>query len=147
MRYMMISVLALVAVLSPAWAELYPKTGVVVVKITGVTGSGGTVRGYLFNNKDSWLKYDRAVCAASAEANPGQVILRFEKVPIGDRYSLSVYQDENGNGKMDTGSFIPIPTEPVGASNYEGKSMPRYYDCSFFFKTSPQNLTVQLRKI
>lgn len=36
-------------------------------------------------------------------------------VPAG-RYAVRLYQDENGNGKLDTGLF-KIPTEGVGCSN------------------------------
>jgi uncharacterized protein (DUF2141 family) len=140
-------VLALGALVSSALAELYPKTGVVLVKVVGVESANGTVHGYLFNSKDSWLNNKKAVCSASTAARQGETLLRFEKVPLNDRYALSVYQDENGNGKMDTGSFLPIPKEPVGASNHDGSSMPRYFECSFYFKTSPADVVVKLRKV
>jgi uncharacterized protein (DUF2141 family) len=139
--------LATAALLASASAELYPKTGTIAVKVVGLETAKGTVRGHLFNSKDSWLKYDRAICAASAKAKQGETVLRFERVPLNDRYALSIYQDENENGKMDAGSFIPIPKEPVGASNHDGNSMPRYFECSFYFKTSPSDLTVKLRKL
>lgn len=146
-RFFLCLFIAAAALWSQAAAELYPKTGVLIVRIVGVPSSEGTIRGFLYNSKDNWLKEQRAVCSASAAATSGQTVLRFEKVPLQDRYALSVYQDENGNGKMDTGSLIPIPKEPVGASNYEGGSMPRYYECSFFFKASPTELTVKLRRV
>lgn len=147
MRPFLFSLLVTAVLLASASADLYPKTGTIVVKILGLESAKGTVRGYLFNSKDSWLKYERAVCSTSAEAKTGETVLRFEKVPLNDRYALSVYQDENENGLMDAGSLIPIPKEPVGASNYDGSSMPRYYECSFYFKTSPTDLTVKLRKL
>lgn len=147
MRNLIFGGLLLVALLTTAKAELYPKTGVLVVTVQGVESSQGTVRGYLFRNKDSWLQYDHAAVSATAPAREGQTVLRFEKVPLNARYAVSVYQDENNNGTMDTRSLLPIPKEPVGASNHQGNSMPRYFECSFYFKTSPTDLTVKLRKI
>ena len=43
------------------------------------------------------------------------LIIRFENLPFG-QYSVSVYQDANNNGKLDTNIF-GIPTERYGFSN------------------------------
>ena len=147
MRKSLKLLLPIALLLSPALADLYPKTGIVEVQVSGVTSNQGTVRGYVFANRDSWLKNERAVAVATTAAKAGEVELRFDKVPLGERYAISVYQDENDNGKLDTRSVLPIPTEPVGASNYQGGSMPRYFECSFYFKTSPTKLSLELRKI
>jgi uncharacterized protein (DUF2141 family) len=43
-------------------------------------------------------------------------------LPAG-QYVFSIYQDSNGNGKLDT-NLIGIPREKFGFSNYDGKSAP-----------------------
>jgi uncharacterized protein (DUF2141 family) len=43
-------------------------------------------------------------------------------VPEGE-YFIFVYQDHNGNGKLDTG-FLNRPKELIGISNYNGRGIP-----------------------
>jgi uncharacterized protein (DUF2141 family) len=54
----------------------------------------------------------------------------FEDVPSGE-YAISLYQDENDNGKLDIGAFGP--TEKWGFSNNAKGNMgpPKYEDCKF----------------
>lgn len=146
-RRLAATLLALLCLTGQLIAELYPKTHTLVVTVKNVGSNKGRVVGYLFDSKDTWLDYKRAALVTSSEAKPGIVTLTFEKVPVSARYSLSVYHDENDNGVMDVGSLIPMPAEPVGASNHSGSSMPRFYDCSFRLKANPTQLTVTLREL
>ena len=59
------------------------------------------------------------------------VTIVFENIPSGE-YAVSLYHDENGNGKLDTGLF-GIPTEKYGFSNNaKGQyGPPSYEDCKF----------------
>ncbi len=52
-------------------------------------------------------------------------------LPFG-KYAVTVFQDMNGNKKMDTG-FLGIPTEPVAFSNnvHPRFSAPKWKDCEF----------------
>jgi 4,4'-diapolycopenoate synthase len=61
------------------------------------------------------------------------------------RYAISVYQDINGNHKLDTGMF-GIPNEPVGASNNPKPRMgpPRFEDCAFSMGNSDQTISISL---
>jgi uncharacterized protein (DUF2141 family) len=45
----------------------------------------------------------------------GHATCQFENIPSGT-YAVSVFHDENSNGKLDT-NFLGIPREGVGASN------------------------------
>ena len=42
-------------------------------------------------------------------------------------YRVSAFQDENGNGRLDTGLF-GIPREPFGISNYSGRGIPGNFE-------------------
>jgi uncharacterized protein (DUF2141 family) len=42
-------------------------------------------------------------------------------------YRIMVFQDENGNGRLDTGLF-GIPKEPFGISNYSGRGIPGNFE-------------------
>ena len=108
-------------------AELYPKTGIIKVRVTGIESDKGQIRAELFDRKDRWMKSERAAVTKTIKAKAGTV--EFEMVaPLDRRYALSIHHDENANGKVDTGFPIPKPVEPVGASNFSGNSIPRFYD-------------------
>ena len=62
-------------------------------------------------------------------------------------YGLSVYDDENGNGKMDE-NFLGMPKEGFGLSNYKikGLSRPAFKDFSFPLKTNENRaVTVEMK--
>ena len=62
-------------------------------------------------------------------------------------YGLSVYDDENDNGKMDY-NFLGIPKEGFGLSNYQikGLSRPAFKDFSFPLKNNENKaVTVELK--
>src|SRR5882762_6702801 len=51
----------------------------------------------------------------SGEASNGKCEFQFESIPYGV-YAVAIYQDVNGNGKLDKGMF-GIPSEPFAFSN------------------------------
>jgi acyl-CoA reductase-like NAD-dependent aldehyde dehydrogenase/uncharacterized protein (DUF2141 family) len=60
-------------------------------------------------------------------------------------YAVSVYEDLNGNHKLDH-NFLGIPQEPVGASNNPKARVgpPRFDECSFHIGTTSKNITISL---
>jgi acyl-CoA reductase-like NAD-dependent aldehyde dehydrogenase/uncharacterized protein (DUF2141 family) len=60
-------------------------------------------------------------------------------------YAVSVYEDLNGNHKLD-GNILGIPREPVGASNNPPARMgpPRFHECSFRVGAVDQTITITL---
>lgn len=60
-------------------------------------------------------------------------------------YAVSVYEDLNGNHKLDH-NFLGIPQEPVGASNNPKVRMgpPHFDECSFQIGTTSKNITITL---
>jgi len=61
------------------------------------------------------------------------------------RYAVSLYEDLNGNHKLDH-NFLGIPREPVGASNNPRGRMgpPRFADCLFEIGSDPKAITVHM---
>lgn len=55
-----------------------------------------------------------------------EVVSKELNLPTGN-YIFSIFQDSNGNGKLDT-NLIGIPSEKFGFSNYDGKSAPGSFD-------------------
>jgi uncharacterized protein (DUF2141 family) len=66
------------------------------------------------------------------------------ELPPGD-YAVSVYEDLNGNHKLDH-NILGIPREPVGASNNPAARMgpPRFTDCSFHVGTADETITISM---
>jgi len=60
---------------------------------------------------------------------------------------VSVYQDSNRNGKLDT-NFVGMPKEPVGISNYSGKGIPGGFDkLKAVIKNTDAVLTVNMTRL
>ena len=88
--------------------------GTLDVTVHGVQPRVGHVVVSLFDSKTHWLKKtlaEQRIPVGGAD----QVMLQFVDLPPGT-YALSVYYDEDSNGRMNTG-FMRIPSEPVGFSN------------------------------
>ena len=80
-------------------------------------------------DKENFMKSPLNGQMAAVTAETVTIVL--ENVPPGE-YAVSLFQDENDNGKLDTGLF-GIPTEKYGFSrNAKGKyGPPSYEDCQF----------------
>ena len=82
------------------------------VEVLGARSDKGTVDGALYADAASWLKTPRAGERQPAAA---RVLLIYRDLPAG-RYALSLFHDENGNGKLDS-NMIGMPVEAYGFSN------------------------------
>ncbi len=92
----------------------------VTILIEGVDTEGGPLYVAV---ADSEQTYGKKTPYLAFVLEPGAETVRVSKeLPTGD-YVISVYQDLNRNGKLDTKLF-GIPNEPVGISNYGGKGIP-----------------------
>jgi len=89
------------------------------LEISGVTATGADkpsqVQVAAYSSADIWLKKPTATArAASTEARDGVLKVRLKGLPDGP-VAIAIYQDLNGNGKLDM-SVIHIPVEPYAFS-------------------------------
>ena len=114
------------------------------LEIAGVKKQGGKLYISFFNSEESFDKrktYYSMVTDATAETLRIPVSL-----PTGG-YVISMYQDSNGNGRLDS-NFLGIPREPFGFSNYNGKSAPGSFDkLKVMVNDKTKKVTVHLYKI
>jgi uncharacterized protein (DUF2141 family) len=114
------------------------------LEIAGVKKQGGKLYISFCNSEESFDKrktYYSMVTDATAETLRIPVSL-----PTGG-YVISMYQDSNGNGKLDS-NFLGIPREPYGFSNYNGKSAPGNFDkLKVMVNDKTKKVTVHLYKI
>lgn len=103
--------------------------------------------GYLVFDSPSGFPGDpqKAVRHGFLPIPPGARQLHIDaELPPGT-YAVSVYEDLNGNHKLDR-NFLGIPREPVGVSNNPKARMgpPRYSECSFPLGAVAETITINL---
>jgi uncharacterized protein (DUF2141 family) len=75
--------------------------------------NNGVLRVTLFTKEKDYMRNFETYKIVSAKSDEVRVI--FENLPPGE-YALTVFHDENNNGKMDS-NFLGIPKEGTGFSN------------------------------
>ena len=86
------------------------------VEVVGLHSDKGQVLCALYSSRDGFPKQsEKASAHVSSAIAQGQAVCEFSGVGPGT-YAVSVFHDENSNGKLDT-KFMGIPREGVGASN------------------------------
>lgn len=90
-------------------------TGELTVEVTGMDHLTGTVRIGLYQGEADFLAPDKVRHGADVRVTGKTVRHTFRDLPAGE-YAISIFHDENDNGKLDTGMF-GIPSEPYGFGN------------------------------
>ena len=106
------------------------------VEITGMEADKGKVFLALYNSEDTFLKSSKTTKGTNAIVKDGKAIAYFKGLKKGE-YAVSLFHDENDNGKMDTKIF-GIPKEPYGFSNNAKGFMgpPKFKDAKFTVETN-----------
>ena len=97
------------------------------IVVTGIKNPEGNVLVAMYG-KDNFMKNPSYVGYAKVEGETVNVVIKDIKP---GEYAISLFQDENGNQKLDMGTFGP--TEKYGFSNNAVIKMgpPKYDDCKF----------------
>jgi uncharacterized protein (DUF2141 family) len=115
------------------------------VTIFNFRNNQGQVSVALYNREDAFPKYpEKALKIVLAPISDKKSIVIFKSLPPGV-YAISVFHDENKNGKMDS-NFFGIPKEGVGASNDAKGHLgpPHYKDAKFNFTGNAQSVIINL---
>lgn len=101
------------------------------LKVQGIEKVTGKLYVAIYNSPESFMK--KPLAGFAVEVKDKVISVPCKGLPAGT-YAFSMYQDENGNGKLDTATF-GIPTEKFGFSNNAEGVMgpPSYEKCSFTF--------------
>ncbi len=92
----------------------------VTIEISEVLPNQGKIIMAIYNSKSNYKKnipYKKLTVESTSAT-----LLVEEILPSGE-YVISMFQDKNGNGKLDTYIFR-IPKEPIGITNYFKKGIP-----------------------
>jgi len=119
-----------------------PNSCRLVVKVENIKKIQGNLKLGVYDHQDKFLK--TAVTWGDKEIVDNTVIFEFEGLKTG-MYAVSIFHDENGNGKLDA-NFIGIPSEPYAFSN-NAKGMfgpPSFDDCKFSLSGERKEITISL---
>ncbi len=84
------------------------------IEVTNVMASRGTVHVGLYDAQTPFPAEGLDLATTTSPASGPNVVATFDDVPYG-AYAVAVFQDLNGNGRLDT--TLGIPREPFGFSN------------------------------
>jgi uncharacterized protein (DUF2141 family) len=112
------------------------------IEVEGIRKPVGVMRASIWDSEQSFL-HSPPLASVNARVTAGRMTLQFDKLKDGV-YGVAIYQDENGNGRLDTG-FMGIPKEPYGFSNgaHIRFGPPNFKDVSFLFH-GDGTITIQL---
>jgi len=133
MTVMWILMLWLVLPVAAASAQQVPD-GVIQADVGGLRSGKGKVMCALYSSAEGYpTKGDKAMAYSSSAILNGHGECNFTGMRPG-RYAISVFHDENSNGKLDSNLF-GIPREGVGASNNAKGHFgpPKFEDAAFQF--------------
>jgi uncharacterized protein (DUF2141 family) len=102
---------ALAALVVPAAAL----AGDLTIEVSGITPDRGRVYVVVYDRADSFPISGRQLVGQILDPTARQLTAHFKDLPPG-QYAAVVFQDFNGNGKLDK-NFLGIPKEPYGFSN------------------------------
>jgi uncharacterized protein (DUF2141 family) len=94
----------------------------------------------LYNNEKSFPEVDGCCAEAKTDSTDTVVFIIIPNLPKG-AYAAAIYQDKNGNEKMDL-NFLGMPTEKYGFSN--NTMMPDWKKNSFDLNAD-MSITIKLR--
>ncbi|MGB9438336.1 MAG: DUF2141 domain-containing protein [Desulfobacterales bacterium] len=140
--FMFTFLVLLIANSSPAATE---STGNLIVNISGFPSSDGFAMVALNNSDESYKGGENeAIAKTKTRVVDQKVQVIFTNLPYGN-YGVSLYHDENANGKMDKNA-MGIPKEAYGFSNnakgFFGK--PKYKDIMFQLNSAEMQITIKL---
>ncbi len=129
-----------------SFLQAQPAQGSVIhVEVTGLRSNKGRVSCSLYSSADGFpKKIQNAVAHIVVPISNQKAVCEFPGIAPGT-YAVSVYHDENSNGKLDT-NFLGIPREGVGAANNAPGHMgpPKFDSAKFQLDGSWLNLEVTI---
>ena len=122
-----------------------PQGSVIHVDVVGLRNNKGQVFCALYASAEGFPKDShKAIRRDTSSISEKKASCEFSGIESGT-YAISVFHDENSNGKLDT-NFLGIPREGVGASNDARGHMgpPKFDAAQFQFSGGRLNLKIAI---
>lgn len=136
------SILIILAVLI-SFAFSKEEKGALKIRLSNIKKSG-KIHVAVYRDGEDFPNEKFLMRRLTSEASNGKCELEFDEIPFG-QYAVAIYQDVNGNGKLDKGMF-GIPDEPFAFSNNFRPKFggPSFEKCKFDFKENNLMLTIEM---
>jgi uncharacterized protein (DUF2141 family) len=118
------------------------------ITVTNLFSDSATVNGSLFNTEGEFPTGEKfKTFSGTPGAGNTEVQINIADLPDG-QYAIALYQDINGNGKLDQ-NLLQIPTEPIGFSNntFPKLRKPNWAECVLNISGGSVATSVQLYKM
>ncbi|MCL6294346.1 DUF2141 domain-containing protein [Jejuia spongiicola] len=114
----------------------------IIVNISNFDSNEGKIMVALYDSEDTFLKTVKKGMIGVIENKTSTVT--FKNIPDGI-YAISVFHDEDNNGKLET-NFLGIPKEDTGTSNNAPARFgpPKWEDAKFIIKGKSITLNIKL---
>ncbi len=119
--------------------------GNIIVTVTGIKNSAGTIKIGLYNKQAGFMDAKHVVQGLNRPAKKGSVTGSFNGLPFGG-YAISIVHDENNNGRMDK-NFLGMPKEGYAFSrNVRPRfSAPSFKATKFQLNGKSKNIRIKMR--
>lgn len=112
------------------------------IEVRGIEKVKGQLYVAFYSSEDTFLK--KPLTGLRVEVTDTVLTIPCQGLPAGE-YAFALFQDENGNGRLDTAAF-GIPTEKSGFSNNaEGIMGPPSYDKCLFCLQKDMLMVIDLK--
>jgi uncharacterized protein (DUF2141 family) len=143
-RYIFMFTISLLLIANTSFAASKSR-GNLIINISGFPSSNGFAMVALNNSEESYQGGENeAIAKTKTQVVDKKVQVIFTNLPYGS-YGVSLYHDENANGKMDKNA-MGIPKEAYGFSNnakgFFGK--PKYKDIMFQLDSAEMQIAINL---
>ena len=122
-----------------------PVEGTLLITVENVKVNQGKIMLAIYSDDQEFLS-ETTYRSIHHEVNEfGTTTVEVNDLPYG-MYAISIFHDENNNGKLDT-NFMKIPKEPYGFSN-NARGMfgpPKVNEAQFSFSTMEQEIMIEIK--
>jgi len=122
-----------------------PVAGTLVITVENVKKNQGKILLAVYADNQNFLSEVTYRSVHQTVHQSGAVTVEVADLPYGN-YAISLYHDENNNGKIDT-NFMKIPKEPYGFSNNARGIFgpPSFEESRFSFNSARQEIRIEVK--
>ena|SRR5579859_1125183 len=119
------------------------ENGLLVVTLSNIKKTGN-IKAAVYRDGDDFPNDKYFAATESRKYDNGTCSIEFQSIPFGT-YAIAIYQDVNGNSKLDKGMF-GIPSEPFAFSNNFRPKFggPDFDKCKFEFTSDGQQIKIEM---
>lgn len=112
------------------WSAFGQNTHNLTLEVKSIKKVVGNISICIVTEKGDFL--ERCKIGRNVPIESKDFFVVFEDLPA-DSYAISIFHDEDSNGKLNMGKLVPIPTEKYGFSNNPSSAFgpPTFEECLF----------------